>query len=71
MSRIAGDLKTLLAFCKQHTHLFFFMMNSKGRMKSFWNRKFGSSPRSRNFTLNCRNESTANMAISSLLLQPA
>lgn len=47
-----------------------FMMCSNGLRKSFWNRKFASSPFSMNFIASCRRESTAKKAMFSLLLVP-
>jgi hypothetical protein len=44
---------------------FFFMMTSKGRRKSFWNRKLENSPFSMNFMESCRRESMAKKATSS------
>ena len=52
------------------SHLFFFMMDSNGRRKSFWKLKLANSPFSKNFIDNCRRESTAKKAMSSLGLQP-
>ena len=57
MSRIVGDRLR-------------FMMCSNGLRKSFWNRKFASSPFSMNFIASCRSESTAKKAMFSLLLVP-
>ena len=50
--------------------LLFFMINSKGRRKSFWKWKFCNSPFSKNFKLNCFKESVAKMAICCESLQP-
>lgn len=52
-------------------YLFLFMITSNGLKKSFWKRKFGSSPRSKNFIDNCRSASTAKCDIFSFALQPA
>lgn len=52
------------------SHLFFFIICSKGLRKSFWKRKLANSPFSRNFIDSCLNESTAKMATSSLGLHP-
>lgn len=53
-----------------NTCLFFLTIYSKGRRKSFWKRKLGNSPFSRNFIASCRKESTQKNATSSLGLQP-
>ena len=50
--------------------LLFFMINSKGRRKSFWKWKFCNSPFSKNFKLNCFKESVAKMAICCESLHP-
>ena len=47
------------------------MICSNGFKKSFWKRKFANSPFSKNFIVNCLNESTAKKATSSFELQPA
>ena len=85
ISRIVGDLKIYTQvmysifsiICVLHndwynisSHLFFFMICSNGRRKSFWNLKLANSPFSKNFIDNCRKESTAKNAMSSLRLQP-
>lgn len=85
MSRIDGNLNTStkakLRFngffrCnfnmrfEKHVYLFFFIMCSNGRRKSFWNRKLANSPFSMNFIDSWRRESTAKNAISSLGLHP-
>ena len=52
------------------TYRFFLTIYSKGRRKSFWKRKLGSSPFSKNFMASWRKESTQKNATSSLGLQP-
>ena len=52
------------------THSLRFMICSNGRRKSFWKRKFASSPFSRNFMDSCRRESTTKKGTSSFGRQP-
>ena len=66
MRERGGNLSVILPTKRTGTHLFFFMMCSKGLRKSFWKRKFASSPFSKNFMDSCLKESTAKIATSSL-----
>ena len=69
MSRIVIDLRAngsinILFERSDEPYEFFFMIISKGLRNSFWKRKFGNSPFSRNFIDSCRRESTAKKATS-------
>ena len=69
MSRMVVDLQArasmhLSSKSRKKSYEFFFMIISKGLRNSFWKRKFGNSPFSRNFIDNCRRESTAKKATS-------
>lgn len=55
---------------KMKINLFFFIMYSNGRRKSFWKWKFDNSPFSRNFIDNCLSESTQKNETSSFKLHP-
>lgn len=60
----------LIKTTKMKINLFFFIMYSNGRRKSFWKWKFDNSPFSRNFIDNCLSESTQKNETSSFKLQP-
>lgn len=64
ISRIVADLywkerQSIGWIIKGDSYPFFFIITSKGLRNSFWKRKLGNSPFSKNFIDNCRRESTA------------